>query len=296
MMLVHALGLEKARLVSICGAGGKTTLMLAVAREFLSAGERVLLTTTTKIAKEEAAGPWPVFATAGAEQILENTRRAWQKQGRGRAGAVIAFSRESGDRKKLIGFSPEIVDRLKDDAYFDRILVEADGSAGKPLKAPASHEPVIPSATDVLVIVAGLNGLGLPLDEENLFRPHIWAKLTGIALGSRVSADSLVQVVMHEDGLAKGCPEHAAKTLFLNRADNPQRLSQAKLVVQSLAAVPGRKPDRAVSGCLLPKPEITDVVFFGLLPCSRARRSKGMAGSRRERFAHRPSDFITGER
>jgi len=258
-MLNRALGLADARLVSLCGAGGKTTLMFALAREFVTAGERVLLTTTTKIAREEAVGTWPLFPAANAEQVLEIARRLWASQAPGRAGAVIAFSELSADGDKLIGFTRELIDTLRENPYFDRILVEADGSARKPLKAPAAHEPVIPSATDALIVVAGLSGLDRPLREDNLFRPQIWARLTGIALGSPVTAESLARIVMHPDGLAKGCPERTRKILFLNQADTPERRAAAKRVVELIAAAPGCRPERAISGRLLPGPEIGDV-------------------------------------
>lgn len=258
MRLVDALGIEAARVVSICGAGGKTTLMFAAAREFLAAGERVLLTTTTKIAKHEAVGVASMVAATDAERILAEARRASQEKGTAWGGALIAFFGESADGQKLIGFSPEIIDRLSEDGYFDRILVEADGSARKPLKAPDAHEPVIPASTDALVIVAGLNGLGLPLDEATVFRAHLWAKLTGAEPGSRVDADALARVILHEQGLAKGCPERAMRALFLNRAD--QHWPEAERVVELLSKGPGRKPERVVSGCLLPKPDILDVI------------------------------------
>ena len=40
--LIDALGLVSARLISLVGAGGKTNLMFALAREFAAVGERVL--------------------------------------------------------------------------------------------------------------------------------------------------------------------------------------------------------------------------------------------------------------
>ena len=145
---------------------------------------------------------------------------------------------------------------------FDRILVEADGSARKPLKAPAAHEPVIPPATDALIIVAGINGLGLPLTEENLFRADIWSRLSGLALGSPISAESLARCVAHTDGLARGCPANARKVLCLNQADTPQRRADAKKVAECLAAATGHRLGRVVIGCLLPLPDIAEVIPF----------------------------------
>ena len=257
-MLIRALGLERPRLISLCGAGGKTSLMFALARELVCAGKRVLVTTTTKIASEEAEGPWPSFAAGSAQEVLESAQRVFSDAGRG--GAFVAYSHKRGNR--LSGFAPEQVDRLSEARQFDRILVEADGSARKALKAPADHEPVIPSTTEAVIVVAGLNGLGLPLAEEHVFRAEIWARLSGIELGSPVTPESLAKVVVHEQGLARGCPSRARRVLFLNRADTPERRAAARQVVEYLAAAPARNLDCAASGYLLPEPSLAEVVSF----------------------------------
>ena len=260
-MLIEALGLQHSHLISLCGAGGKTTLMFTLAREFVARGERVLVTTTTKIARDEADG-WPAFAATSAEQMLEHARRLFPESAPASSGAVIAYSAVGGDGYRLVGFAPELIDEVARSGRFDRTLVEADGSARKPLKAPAAHEPVIPSATDALVIVAGVSGLGVPLTEENLFRAEIWSRLSGLALGSPITAESLARCLAHPDGLARGCPARARTALFLNQADTPPRRAEAKRVAQYLAAAPANPVARVVIGSLLPQPEIIEVVSF----------------------------------
>lgn len=230
-MLIEALGLERARLVALCGAGGKTSLMFALAREMAAAGERVLVTTTTKIGSSEAERALP-------------------------PGVSISHGGKSPDGRKLIGHPPEYLDRLKQAGSFDRLLVEADGSRRKPLKAPAAHEPVIPATTDAVVVVAGLSGLGRPLSEEIVFRAEIWATLSGIALGAPVSAESLARVALHEAGLAKGCPERAHAVLFLNQIHSPETRAAAATICRLLESA-SRKPfAHVVGGCLLPSPHL----------------------------------------
>ena len=258
-MLIRALGLEQARLIALCGAGGKTSLMFTLARECVAAGERVLVTTTTKIARDEAEG-WRSFAANGAQEVLDKACGLLPQGGRERAGAVIAYSAAGAEGHRLLGFTPQCVDALAQAGRFDRILVEADGSARKPLKAPAAHEPVIPAATQALVIVAGLSGLGLPLNEDTLFRAEIWSRLSGLALGAPVSAESLARVVLHPEGLARGCPAKARKLLFLNQADTPERCAEAARVVGFLSTAPAHTVDRVVIACLLPRPAIAGVV------------------------------------
>jgi len=262
-MLIEALAADDAHVVSLCGAGGKTTLMFALAREFITKGERVLLTTTTKIASDEAAAwPWPSFAATDVDSVLEGARRLLRHESRTRAAGLIVYSAASADGKKLVGFASETVDAISESRQFDRILVEADGSARKPLKAPAAHEPVIPSSTDAVIIVAGLAGLGLPLREEHVFRPDIWTKLTGVARGAPVTPESLAQIVIHPEGVGKGSPPHARRALFLNRADTPERLAAAKRVFDLLTASGSCRLNHAVAGCLLPEPVIVGVVSF----------------------------------
>ncbi len=221
--------------------------MFALAREFVAAGERVLVTTTTKIATDEATGPWPSFSANSAADIISEA---------GTAPAVIAYHHEQSNDQRLVGFEPAIIDEVKRHGLFDRILVEADGSARRPLKAPAAHEPVVPAASDALIAVAGLNGIGQPLTGDHLFRPEIWQHLTDDTAGQPITAAAIVQAFRHPDGLAKGCPSGAAKILFLNRADTPERLAAARHILQQLASSADNRPDCAAYGTLLPTPEI----------------------------------------
>ena len=230
-MLTEAFGLEQARLVALCGAGGKTSLMFALAREMAAAGERVLVTTTTKIGVAEGGPPLP-------------------------PGISISHGGRSADGRKLIGHPPEYLDQLRHAGQFDRLLVEADGSRRKPLKAPAAHEPVIPSTTDAVIAVAGLSGLGRPLSEETVFRSEIWAALSGTMLGSPVSIESIARVALHSEGLAKGCPETARAVLFLNQADTPEARTAAVAIGHLVAAAGYSRFDYIVSGCLRPSPRI----------------------------------------
>lgn len=232
-MLIEALGLERARLVALCGAGGKTSLMFALAREFASRGERVLVTTTTKLAAEEGEGPWP---------------------------AGISISHGGRIDGKLQGHPPAAIDALAASGQFDRVLVEADGSRRRPLKAPAPHEPVIPSTTDAVVVVAGMSGLGRPLSEDTVFRADIWAALSGIALGAPLDAEAFARVALHEAGLAKGCPPSSRATLFLNQVDTPAAHAAAASIARLLAAAAHGPFARIVAGRLQPAPELGLVV------------------------------------
>lgn len=250
MTLVEALGLERCRLVALCGAGGKTSLMFALAREWAAAGERVLVSTTTKMAMTEVRSPWSGYRVADIEGILALAGKV--------PSPLVAYRSIDAERDKAVGFLPEQIDRLASAEAFSRILIEADGSARRPLKAPAPHEPAIPALADAVVMVAGLSGLGRPLDDTTVFRAELWSELCGEAIGQPVLPVSLARVVTHARGLARSAPARAHRALFLNQADDAGRSSLGRDVLAALHEVGGCVPARAVIGRLLPQVEIVD--------------------------------------
>ncbi len=70
------------------------------------------------------------------------------------------------------------------------LLVEADGSRQKPLKAWAEHEPAVPAFADQVVQVAGLSALGKPLQEEHVHRVEIFSRRSGLTSRRHITAAS----------------------------------------------------------------------------------------------------------
>jgi probable selenium-dependent hydroxylase accessory protein YqeC len=247
--LIRALGLETSQVISFCGSGGKTSLMAALVREFAArGGERIVATTTTKMGIDEVDGPWRACRAEGMADLLAGIGKE--------TAAVLAYRAVDSRRGRLLGLPAETIDALAKLDRFTRILVEADGSRRRPLKAPCAHEPVFPASTDVVVMVAGLSGLGLPLSDDTVFRPDSWAALTGCQRSERVTAEALARVITHRDGLARGAPSQARRVLFLNQADTPDRMAEADVVLQALSRLGGQRPERSVVGQLRPKAQV----------------------------------------
>ncbi|NJN45038.1 MAG: putative selenium-dependent hydroxylase accessory protein YqeC, partial [Anaerolineae bacterium] len=116
------------------------------------------------------------------------------------------------------------------------VLIEADGSRQRPLKAPADHEPVIPGFVDTVVVMAGLAGLGMPLDAEWVHRPERFSELSGLGLGIPVSGSALGEVLTHPAGGLKGIPNNARRVVMLNQADSIALQSHARGMVDGLLA------------------------------------------------------------
>jgi molybdenum cofactor cytidylyltransferase len=116
------------------------------------------------------------------------------------------------------------------------LLVEADGSRRLPLKAPAAHEPVIPDWVKTVVVVAGLSGLGKPLNHEWVHRPELFSRLADLDLDASVTAEGLVRVLSHPQGGLKGVPDGARRVALLNQAGTAELQAVAQRMAQPLLA------------------------------------------------------------
>ena len=101
----------------------------------------------------------------------------------------------------------------------DYIIAEADGAAGRPVKAHAPHEPVIPQSTTVVVAMAGLDCLGRPADSLTVFRLDLFLRMTGLREGQTLTPAAVSRLFKGAAGLFKGSPQGARLVVFLNKLD-----------------------------------------------------------------------------
>ena len=114
------------------------------------------------------------------------------------------------------------------------MLIEADGSRQKPLKAWAEHEPPIPNFVEQVVQVVGLTGIGQPLSAEVVHRAEIFSALSGLGMGETITPDALIRVLTHSDGGQKNIPAGARKAVLLNQADTTELQSVAHGMIEAL--------------------------------------------------------------
>ena len=103
-----------------------------------------------------------------------------------------------------------------------------------PLKAPASHEPVIPGWTRTVIVVAGLSGLGEPLTQDRVHRPERFAELGGCLPGEPITIEVIARVLAHPDGGMKGSPAGAQRVALLNQADTASLQAAARRLADLL--------------------------------------------------------------
>jgi probable selenium-dependent hydroxylase accessory protein YqeC len=241
--LRQALMLKEGGVISLVGAGGKTSLMFKLARELSKTGGSVLTTTTTKIFEPQTDQSSCVIVFDSVTRLIERARELI-----GQHRHMTMARARLPDTGKLIGLLPSAIDTLWDSHLFRWIIVEADGAAGRPLKAPADHEPVIPDCTNWLVGLAGLKGVGRPLSDQWVFRPERFARFAGIPPNSDISQSAVADVITHKKGLFKNAPARAARIVFLNQADTPEDIGAGHHIARLLSSNLNTGLDRVVIG------------------------------------------------
>jgi probable selenium-dependent hydroxylase accessory protein YqeC len=229
--------------------------MYRLAHELVASGRSVLTTTTTRIYPPAADQCACCVLAPTADGILDRVGRA--PCGPRHVTAAAGRSPESG---KLYGLAPQEIDRLQASRVFDWIIVEADGAARRPLKAPAVHEPVIPPSSGWVVGLVGLQVIGRPLTDRWVFRPEVFARITGLALGAAVTEESVAALLAHEFGALKGAPAGCRRFAFLNQADAPARRAAGLRIAGLLSRIAGASIRRTVVGQALGDPAVSDVI------------------------------------
>ena len=209
--LIKDLALEKKEVISLVGAGGKTTVMFALAKELSFCQNRVITTTTTKIYPPEPDQS-PVLILGGREKFPE-INSSLDRFGH------LTWAAGRAKEDKLAGVSPDDISALWAAGTADYMIVEADGSARKPIKAPNDREPVVPKETTLFISVAGLSALNRPLNQDNAFRPEIISRLTALALEAPMTLETMAQLLVHPQGGLKGWHSPMRAVIVLNQAD-----------------------------------------------------------------------------
>jgi len=233
MQLSHALRIRPKEVVVLVGGGGKTTLMFRLADELAASGRRVVTTMTTRIFVGQMNRAPARLITEDEATLMAELPRALETHRH-----VIVAGEVIVEQDKVQGVPPELLDRIAAHPAVDALIVEADGSRRLPFKAPAAHEPVIPTSATVVIPLVGLDVLGQPLDAEHVHRPQLVAELTGATLGDPVTAAMIAAVLAHPQGGAKGVPPNARLIPFLNKAEDEATLAAAREIARLLLKAP----------------------------------------------------------
>lgn len=225
MNLSNLIGINKGDILSIVGAGGKTTLMFSLAEE-LREEHKLLVTTTTKIFLPKK-NQYDFFAIddRNIKEISRSNKRG-----------IYVFGSLVNEDGKLVGITTETLDEVA--TYFDFALVEADGSKGKQIKGWNKTEPVISSKTRKTIGVVSIEALGKEILSENVHRIEEFLKITNAAYGDVVSVENMLSLIFHQNGLFK--LSTGERILFINKVENNRQIALANELIDCI----GHKNER----------------------------------------------------
>jgi len=190
MKFYESFGLGNGDVVCLTGAGGKTSLMFKLAEEMQNDGFRVLITTTTRLGMDEIKEGFDFFVNIDGEMAL----------------------------------SPEISEIKERMSDYDVILIEADGSACKPLKGWRENEPVIPDFTTLTIDVIDISVIGKIADETIVHRHEIFTDITGTKMGEEITHDTIARIAEYTSG----------DIIFLNKCESKDIYDNADKVASKI--------------------------------------------------------------
>lgn len=183
------------RILSVVGAGGKTTLIFRLAEELKKQGLQVLIVTTTKMyVPDRFYVPWEEGRERKTE---ERIRLQLLREGIAVTGRIEADTCPA----KFTAIPEEYQGRLS--LLGDVLLAEADGSRQKPVKVPAEHEPVLFPGTELVIGVLGMKSVGQKI-KDAAHRPEEVAAFLQTDVEHQITREDLQKIAESPQGLKKG--------------------------------------------------------------------------------------------
>ena len=139
MSLIKSFSIKNKDIITIVGAGGKTSLMFS-ASSLLRKDYKVLVTTTTHIyVPDEKLYDKMIMLSDTKDDNYENIIKE-NKNGVYVIGSSIV-NKVGTNKPKIKGLNGQMLDKIV--PYFDIVIIEGDGSKEKPLKGWRDDEPVV---------------------------------------------------------------------------------------------------------------------------------------------------------
>jgi molybdenum cofactor cytidylyltransferase len=267
--LGEALRLDSSEIVAFVGGGGKTCLLQWLADDLSASGRRVVATTTTGMYLHQLERWGPVLLEREPAHLVSRVRACFGTDGRVVAvatglasvaagsstidapaltsSALSPIARPVDPASSKVGGVPTELPVMVGRAADADVVVEADGSKGKSLKAFAEHEPAMPAGVTTIVQVAGVDVIGKPLVDEFVHRPDLVARMTGAAPGEPVTSDVFAACLSGQLTELRNRWPKARVMTFLNKADDAVHEELARRAGLRLLAAPAA-PDRVLAG------------------------------------------------
>lgn len=197
--MIKEFNIKKNDIISITGAGGKTSLLFSLALDLSKYG-KVLVTTTTKIFVPLKEQYNHLCLGNISLPISENS--------------ITVFG-EKIENEKIWSASLDKIENISQ--YFDYILIEADGTMGKPLKGWKENEPQIPSFSTKTIAVIDVSILGMPIDDINVHRLDLFNRQFNSSCSNVITLDILTGYIYSNNLFKNSSGENY---LFFNKIES----------------------------------------------------------------------------
>lgn len=264
---MEALGLvpDKKEQIALVGAGGKSTTIKNLSKEYERLKKKVICTTTTHIWKpqngvfEENIQAVKEYlkkynqVTVGNEiqpdlfqekfeqlKSVEVPKKEERKKAMTRKIDLwhgnIGDTEEEKKKEEAeqIVFSPEKLSGVSQQFInmlwkcCDCLLIEADGARMLPIKVPGKNEPVIPSGTTLTLGVVGIQCLGRRI-MDTAHRSKEIAELLGKEMTDVITERDIAVILTSEKGQKKNVT--GKYVAVINQVDTAVQLEQAKKII-----------------------------------------------------------------
>lgn len=179
MKLSDAFDVQQGDVIAFVGAGGKTSTLMALGAELSQRGWRVLLTTTTRVGRQQLDMLPAIVHTDAPMNLIDRYLKQYR--------AVFVY--HHWNAVKVWGASVNRLRQIRDVLQPDVILIEADGARGALLKAPYAHEPVVPDWTTKVIVCASVQSVNQTLNDRSVYHPEGVSQLTNTLPEDLISAE-----------------------------------------------------------------------------------------------------------
>lgn len=223
MNLIDTFKINNKDIITIIGAGGKTSLMFS-ASSLLRNDYKVLVTTTTHIYIPDNNLYDKIimlthFENENYNNILQNNKNG-----------VYVIGSHIVNNSKIKGLTFDMLDKIT--PYFDVVIIEGDGSKEKSLKGWNDNEPVIYPKSTKTIGVVDISSIGIDINEENIHRVDKFLEIINDYSNNKVNIEHLEKLILNEKGLFKF--SKGEKILFINKVEDINKRKNALNIIKDI--------------------------------------------------------------
>ncbi len=186
-------------IIGITGAGGKTSTMIALGQYYRDKGNKVLLSTTTKVQS-------PRFYNFEVNHVFIDESEFFNHTPKN-GESVLFVEKHIMNAKKAIAPRDEILSIITNN--YDVVIFEADGARCLPCKIHSDRDPVITKDMNAIIAMVGLSSYAEMA--ANVVMGEDSTKIVDI--------NYYQNLIDEESGLLKGINENHKAIIFFNQCD-----------------------------------------------------------------------------